>query len=148
MQSVLPQWVQNLSIVFSILGFIVTLYVLYEVKHIKNTFLSRARLPELINDLSKVGAILNNNLGEWSEQRGEALCQIKVAAGLMKSASTMLPKIQKQEVLQIHMKLNKEAQKFLQQSDENAKTTTWDLYSDIQSTIATITQVSKNNKWE
>ncbi len=122
---------------------------MYEVKHIKNTFLSRARLPELIKDLTKAGSTLNSYLGEWwPERRGEALCEIKVAAGLIMSASTMLPKKEKKKALQTYQKLHKTTQNFLQQSEEAAKTITWDLYSDIQSTISTITQVSKNNKWE
>lgn len=147
MESVFPQWVQDINTGLSILGFAVTLFVLFEVKYIKNSFLSRARLPEVIKDLEKAGSILNGNLGQWPIQYNEARCQIKIAAVLMKSASKMLPANERKELLRTHKKLITAVQNFSQQQYTNVEAV-WDLYSDIQSSIASITQVSKNNRWE
>ena len=139
--------IQDLNTGLSFLGFVITLFVLFEVKSIKDTFLSRARLPELIRDLGKAGSTINSYLGQWPVQRNEARCQIKVAASLMKSASTMLPKIEKNEVLLTHKKLVDAAQHFSDHRYADVEIV-WDLYSDIQSSIASMTQVSKNNRWE
>ena len=147
MSSFIPQWIQDVNTGLSLLGFAITLYVLFEVKFIKNTFLSRARLPELIRDLTKAGSTLNGHLGEWPAQRNEALCQIKVAASLLKSASAMVPKTEKQELLQTHKKLTGAAQSFASGKDISTDLIC-DLYSDIQSSIASMTQISKNNRWE
>lgn len=119
MPSVIPQSIQDVNTGLSLLGFAITLYVLFEVKFIKNTFLSRARLPELIRDLSKAGSILNGHLGGWPAQRNEALCQIKVAASLLESASPMVPKVERQELLQTHKKLTGAAQSFASGQDIN-----------------------------
>lgn len=145
--SAIPQWIQDINTGLSLLGFGITLYVLFEVKFIKSTFLSRARLPELIRDLEKAGSVLNGQLGQWPAQRNEALCQIKVAASLLKSASAMVPKTERDELLKTHEKLTGAAKNF---SSQQAISTdfVWDLYSDIQSSIASMTQVSKNNRWE
>lgn len=147
MPSAIPQWIQDMETGLSLLGFGITLYVLFEVKFIKNTFLSRARLPELIKDLQKAGSVLNGQLDQWPAQRNEALCQIKVAASLLKSASTMLPKSERKELLKTHKKLTSAAQSFSSQQPLSTDFI-WDLYSDIQSSIASMTQVSKNNRWE
>lgn len=147
MPSAIPQWIQDIETGLSLLGFGITLYVLFEVKFIKNTFLSRARLPELIKDLQKAGSVLNGQLDQWPAQRNEALCQIKVAASLLKSASTMLPKSEREELLKTHKKLTSAAQSFSSQQPLSTDSI-WDLYSDIQSSIASMTQVSKNNRWE
>lgn len=147
MPSAIPQWIQDMNTGLSLLGFGITLYVLFEVKFIKNTFLSRARLPELIRDLEKAGSVLNGQLGQWPSQRNEALCQIKVAASLLKSASAMVPKTEREELLKTHKKLTDAAQSFSSQQGISIDFV-WDLYSDIQSDIASMTQVSKNNRWE
>lgn len=147
MPSIIPQWIQDVDTGLSILGFIITLYVLAEVKLIKNTFLSRARLPELIKDLQKAGSTLNSHLGGWPSQRNEAVCQIKVAASLLKSASSIMPKAERGELLQAHRKLKNAAQAFFSGREISADLA-WDLYSDIQSSIASIIQVSKNNRWD
>lgn len=147
MPSAIPQWIQDANTALSLLGFAITLYVLFEVKFIKNTFLSRARLPELVRDLTKAGSTLNGHLGEWPSQRNEALCQIKVAASLLKSASAMVPKTEKHELIKTHKKLTAAAQSF--SSGHNISTdVVWDLYSDIQSSIASMTQIAKNKRWE
>lgn len=147
MPSVIPQWIQDVNTGLSLLGFAITLYVLFEVKFIKDTFLLRVRLPELIRDLTKAGSTLNGHLGEWPAQRNEALCQIKVAASLLKSASIMVPKTEKNELLQTQMKLTGAAQSFVSGEDISTDLI-WDLYSDIQSSIASMNQIAKNNRWE
>lgn len=147
MPSVIPQWVQDINTGLSILGFGITLYVLFEIKLIKNTFLSRARLPEIIRDLESAGSTLSDQLGQWPSQRNEAICQIKVAASLLKSASFMVPTAERNELLKTHKKLVGAAQSHSSKQPISTDSI-WDLYSDIQSSIASMTQISKNNRWE
>ncbi len=147
MASVIPQWLQDVNIGLSLLGFVITLYVLFEIKLIKNTFLSRARLPEIIRELTKAGSMLNSQLAQWPAQHNDALSQIKVAASLLKAASALVPNAEKQELLQTHKKLTEAAQSSAR-GLQISTTLIWDLYSDIQSSISNMTQISKNNKWE
>jgi hypothetical protein len=147
LSSYFPQWAQDLNTGLSFIGFLITLYVLLEVKSIKNSFLRRARLPEVVKELSKVGSTLSSNLGQWPSQRNEVHCQIKVAASLLKSATKLLPKEEKKEVLQTQKKLKNAADDFNQPRFMQVDAV-WDLYSDIQSAITSMNQLSKNIKWE
>lgn len=145
--SIFPQWAQDLNTGLSFLGFLITAYTLYEVTRIKVSFLARARLPDIIKELSEKGSALNSILGAWPEKKNEARSHIKVSATLLKSALPMLGKEEKAEISKIHEKLFSAAKCF---SDPNYPNTdeAWDIYSDIQSCITTLTQVSKNMKWE
>jgi hypothetical protein len=145
--SIFPQWAQDLSTGLSLIGFFITVYVLVEVRRIKSAFLARARLPDLIKELSKAGSALNTHLGQWEKQRNEARGQIKIAAALIKSALVMLPKPEKIALTLIHKKLVDAAQDFPDEKYSNIDAG-WDLYSDIQSCITSLNQVTKNMKWE
>lgn len=146
MGSIFPQWIQDINTGLSILGFFITIYVLIEVRHIKSAFLARARLPDLIKELSKTGSALNSDLDNWEHQKNKARSQIKVAATLIQSALAMLPKQERTAVARLQKKMLNATQHF---SDEKYLTLdiAWDLYSDIQSCITTLSQVSKNMKW-
>lgn len=145
--SAFPQWVQDLNTGLSLIGFFITLYVLYEVKNIKCAFLARARLPELIKELSKAGSALNASLADWPTKRNEARGQVKIAATLLKSSFGMLPKPEKNELTQIQLKLVDAARTFSNQEYDRVEVA-WDIYSDIQSSITSLNQVAKNMKWE
>lgn len=145
--SVFPQWAQDINTFLGLVGFIITVYVLIEVRSIKRSFMSRARLPEIVQALERAGSDLNANLSNWPSRRNEARSQVKIAASLLKSVATFLPKGEREEALRVHHKLNIAAQTF----DDpifNKAGRVWDLYSDIQSIITTLTQVSKNLSWE
>jgi hypothetical protein len=96
--SIFPQWAQDLNTSLSFIGFAITVYVLVEVKRIKASFLARARLPELIRELSRVGSALNGNLGQWPGQRNEARGQIKIAATVLKATLAIVPGPERKEL--------------------------------------------------
>lgn len=145
--TIFPQWIQDLNTSFSLIGFFVTIYVLVEVRRIRSAFLARARLPDLIKELSKAGSALNSHLGQWESQKNEARGQIKIAATLIQATLTMLPKPEKTEMERIQKKLVDATQHFPDERHSNVEAA-WDLYSDIQSCITSLNQVTKNMKWE
>lgn len=145
--SFFPQWAQDLNTGLSFLGFLISAYTLYEVKRIKASFLARARLPDIIKELSEAGSALNTILGKWPKQRNEARGYIKVSATLLKSALPMLVGEEKKEISKIQEKLSVAANNFSNPNYPNTNEA-WDIYSDIQSCLTTLTQVSKNMKWE
>ncbi|WP_218673443.1 hypothetical protein [Chromobacterium haemolyticum] len=147
MASTFPQWAQDLNTGLSFISSIVTIYVLIEVKSIKNSFLRKARLPEIIRDLSKAGSILSSTLNDLPAQRNAFHCQIKIAASLIQSTIKILPKEEKKEIERVHSKLAIAASDFNHPRLSHADAL-WDLYSDIQSTISSMRQLVKNVKWE
>lgn len=147
MESYFPQWAQDLNSSLSFIGFLITAYTLYEVKRIKSSFLARARLPDIIKELGKAGSALSTILGTWPNQRNDARSHIKVSATLIKSALPMLTGTNKKELSKIQERLSRAAIGFSNPVFPNTDEA-WDIYSDIQSCITTLTQVSKNMKWD
>lgn len=130
-----------------IIGFAITFYVLIEIRSIKKSFLTRARLPELIRDLERAGSTLNSNLDKWPGKKNEARSQVKIAATLLHSASQLVPKFERNAALTLEAKFIRAAQTFDERKFDFPEPV-WDLYSDMQSMITSLKQISKNLKWE
>lgn len=145
--SFFPQWAQDLNVGLSFVGFFITLWVLYDVRRIRASFVARARLPALMRDIAKAGSTLNGHLQQWPEQRNPALGQIKVAAALLKTSVTIAPKSERRHLSRIHRKLTLAVTRASASAplDEEAA---WDMYSDIQSCLTSLDQAVKNLKWE
>ena len=143
--SLFPQWFQDINAGLSLLGFFITVWVLYDVKRIRASFVARARLPALTRDLAKTGSALNGHLPQWPSQRNAAFGQIKVAAALLKTSAEIVPKSERKELSRIHRKLVSVSALGSASLNEDMA---WDLYSDIQSCLASLDQIAKNLKWE
>lgn len=145
--SIFPQWAQDLNTGLSFLGFLISAYTLYEVTRIKANFLARARLPDIIKDLTKTGSLLNTALRNWASHRNEARSHIKVSATLLNAAMPMLPGAERKEIKKVKRRLDTIAAQFSNPNFPSVEEG-WDIYSDIQSCLTSLTQVSKNTKWE
>lgn len=148
MESFFPKWVEDINTGFSILGFLITLYVAYEVRDIKASFLSKARLPEYIKDLKTVGSSLSASLNNWPTDKNTAHEQIKIAVTILISSSPIIPKRDRSTIDDTIKKLKKTKDEFHSNPQCNESNHVWDLYGDIQSCITCMSQVSKNMKWE
>lgn len=147
MNGMFPQWVLDAETAFSLLGFIITLIVFFEVRRIKKSFLVRARLPDILKELGKAGSTLNLHIDQWPAQRNGAHAQIKIIGALLKTTEPMLPSLEKKSAKALKSKFDNAAKNFSshQYSDSDA---IWDIYSDLQALLATMTQLMKNKKWE
>jgi hypothetical protein len=142
-QGVFPQWVQNLNIVLSFLGFLLTVYVTVQVWRIRRQYTARGRLPDLIKDLRAKGSDLNSRLSGWPQHRNEFLGEIKVARELLGAARKLLGRSDATTVRQIQTTLGDDAQ-WAALDDAGA----WNLYSDVQRAIVSLEQVSKDLNWK
>jgi hypothetical protein len=147
LSSNIPQWLQDLDTVLGLVGFIITVALMFQVRTIKRSFLSRARLPVLIKDLEKAGTTLNGHLANWPQRKNHARTQIKIAATLVRSAAQLLPAGDRKSIEETHLKLDVSAKTFGDVRFDDPDVA-WDLYSDIQSTISTLTQSARNLNWE
>lgn len=146
-QSWFPQWLHDTGLALGLVGFVITLIVMWEVRTIKRSFRSRARLPEVIRDLEKCGSSLSKTLQNWPSMRHLSRGHVKVAASLLHSSLPLLAKPERKTAIVMHSKFAIAAQHFDGPEFDQA-TAVWDLYSDIQSTIASLNQVASNVKWE
>lgn len=148
MESFFPKWVEDINTGFSILGFLITLYVAYEIREIKSSFLSKARLPEYIKDLKTAGSNLSTSLNNWPAEKNSAHEQIKIAVTILSSSSSIIPRRDRSTIDETIKKLKLTKNEFHSNPKCTESSHVWDLYGDIQSCITCMTQVSKNMKWE
>ena len=146
-QSLFPQWLHDIGLIAGLLGFLITVVVMWEVRAIKRSFRSKARLPEVTRDLEKIGSALNGTLENWPSKRHLARGHLKVAASLINATLPLLTNPERKLAKSMRHKLTIAARQFEDQRFDNAAEV-WDLYSDIQSTIASLNQVARNMKWE
>lgn len=147
MESNIPQWIQDINTIFGVVGFFITLYVMREVRSIRNSFRSRARLPEIVKDLEGVGSAFNKNLGDWPALKNHARSQIKDAATLVNLSTSLLAKNSPVNLKLIDKKLSLAVVNFDNGKYDDANAA-WDLYSDIQSSITMLKQAVQSIKWE
>lgn len=138
----LPEWIKDLETLFSLLAFLITTYVMYEVRAIRRAFKSRARLPEIVKELSASGSEISKSLKDWPQNRPAVKGQFKIAATLLAAALEFITGTQRNEVKRVHARIRTSLPSFSETTD------VWELYTDIQNAIQAITQASKNAKWD
>lgn len=146
MPSIFPQWAQDLSTAFGLLGFIITLMVMIQVSEIRRSFRSRARLPEILKDLQKAGSALNSTLQDWPSRKNDARSYIKVAASLLQAAIPLLPREARRSIKIAQQKLAESSTNF-NDTKYNIPDEVWDIYSDIQSSITHLNQSVRSLNW-
>jgi hypothetical protein len=132
---------------FGLAGFVITLIVMLQVSSIKHSFKSRARLPEIIEDLEKTGSKLSTQLQDWPLQKNNARLQIKVAASLIQRALPFVSGPARRQITKDQKKLAGAAKEF-DNLRYNNPDLVWDLYSDIQSIITSLKQSARDLTWE
>ncbi|WP_208279768.1 hypothetical protein [Massilia oculi] len=147
MTSYLPQIIHDINTVAGITGFFITVLVMLQVRSIRQTFLARARLPQINKDLRKAGSELNKHLTNWPNHKTNGHQQIKIAASLIDGALPLIPRSARRESKAIKKKLAQASRDFHSLTYDYPNIV-WDLYSDIQVVIVNLDQIEKNLKWE
>ncbi len=97
----LPQWIQNLAAFSSIIGLGLTMWLLIEAKKIRNSFIRRARLPEVIKELSQTNSKISKQLKNWSSEEREGIEQFTIAKELLESLQQNFPRQKRKKLLHI-----------------------------------------------
>ena len=147
MPSIFPQWAQDLNTALGLVGFVITVLVMIQVSGIKKSFRSRARLPEIVKDLQKAGSSLNVTLEGWPLRKNDARAHIKVATSLLRVAAPLLPRDSRKIIKDLERKLAV-AVTSLNEEKYNSPDVAWEIYSDIQSSIAHLSQTVRSLNWE
>ncbi|RKP54522.1 hypothetical protein [Pararobbsia silviterrae] len=152
MTSYFPQWVQDLNTALSLFGvaittagFVLTLYVTYQVSHIRKHYLARGRLPDVIKDIEKIGSTLSAHLDDWPKNERDFAGQLQLANPLLMTASKMVKRADGLEARRLAQRLAKS-----KKSSQGSKTIdeAWALYYEMQKTVIALKQVEKNMNWE
>ena len=105
MNSNLPPWLQDLGTLSSVFGLFVTIFLLFEARTIKNSFIRKARLPEIAKDLSKASSLLSSHLKKWDQEKNLAVEQFALIKGLLENLFPKLPDEEKRMVKNYTKKL-------------------------------------------
>jgi hypothetical protein len=140
-----PEWLTNINSVISIVGFIVNVVVFLQVASIRRSFSARARLPELIGDLTKSASELSASLNGWPNTCLDVRTQLKVAESTIKTAKRVLPRDVRGSLGPLYKGLKAIAKSVSPTTDVDK---IWSCYSEMLGAITSMEQHLKNIKWK
>lgn len=143
MESVLPQWLQDVETTLSLIGFVLTYVVFQAVREVRLSFQRRTRLPEIRRDLVKFASSLSTALA--ASDKESVKIEVRAATAILKTARRLLPKDDKSEVTAILRRIDIAKRK--NHARLAASNGGWDFYSDILLSIRVLEQAIKNVRW-
>ena len=149
MSSVFPSWVTDLGTLSSIFGLGVTILLLWEARKIRESFIRRARLPEVIKELTTANNKIAKILKNWDLEEKEGIRQFIIAKELLENLKPKLPDTEKKKILLYVQKL--EERKWLLFTSTITQATidkAWELYSELSASITALKQLQKDSKWD
>jgi len=148
----MPEWLPDLNklgSLSSILGLIVTLFLLYEARKIRNSFLRRARLPEVNRELLKSTSQLSENLKDWSTDKNSSLETFSTIEALLENVRGKLPSDEKGKVDDYLSNLHPRKWWFLNSPlSELTEDEAWSRYTDLSGLVTRLQQLAKDSKWD
>ena len=149
MESYLPNWLQDIETVLSIFGFIITLILLAEAKKIRASFLRRARIPEMIEELKSTSQIMSKNINNWNKQKRSFIEQALIAKGILENLKEKLVNSEKKKVNLFLSKLKPKKWFIFDMTLSNLKEDeAWAIYAEFSALITSLVQHEKDSKWD
>ncbi|EJO2875013.1 hypothetical protein LZ655_02895 [Klebsiella pneumoniae] len=156
-KSYLPQWFIDLSTLTGVVGFTITIvgfiftYIIFnQVKELKFKYLSKARLPQLNEDLSKSASEILKHLSQKEIHFELLSSEFSKCAGLVENILLKLDSSNNSSAKSLLGKLKK--RKWLigpfghiQITDESEG---WKIYNELGSFTTFLTQLIKDSHWE
>lgn len=149
MSSVFPQWVHDIAAVGAVFGVLITLFLLFEARKLRKSFIRRARLPQVLEELDISTSKLMNSLTKWKVDRKPAWKMIANIKGLLNTTSSKLPN-KEQKQIRILLRLIQPKKYYLLKSRISNLTIEdcWNIYIELNSVIAQLNQVEKDSRWD
>lgn len=148
----MPEWLTDLNkigSISSILGLVVTVFLFIEARKIRNSFLRRARLPEINKELTKATSNVSEKLKNWDTDKMPALEAFSNVKALLENIKAKLPAEEKRKVSDYLNRLQPKKYLVIKTSiselDENAA---WELYTELSGLVTSLQQLAKDSKWD
>lgn len=148
----MPNWLTNLNnigSISSIIGFVVTILLFLEARKIRNSFLRRARLPEVTRELSKSTSKLSEHLKGWDYDKTPAVEEFSKVKALLENIKSKLPPEEQKKVGNYLVRLY--PKKFLvivsplsNLNEDDA----WERYTELSGLVTALQQLAKDSKWD
>ncbi|WP_035242182.1 hypothetical protein [Desulfobacter vibrioformis] len=145
----MPEWLTDFASICSILGLFVSLFVWIEAKKIRKSFLRRARLPEIMKEVTQANNNLSKNLKNWNESKRNGFEQLSIAKSLLENLEGKLPDKERKKVRIFCKKLEiKKMLIFTVPIANIEEDQAWELYTQLTGLITSLEQLSKDSKWD
>jgi len=128
----------------SILGLLITFWILLNLNEIRKDFLFRARIPQLIRKLKEHSSRLNKHLQDFDGSIPMINLELGKCRANLRSLRSKLPRNSKRSV----KKLEKQIQKNTPAKAESSKDTIREIYTDLNSVIEDMKNLEQDKKWE
>jgi hypothetical protein len=126
--------------VASVLGVFISIYLLWALKRIKNHFLLKVRIPELIDSLSDYANNLSNALQKHDQKIKEIEEILNKCEPVLKNLHLKVSGLAKRETKTLLKKMKKRKKPV-------NKDAAYDLYDNIQALIQTLKELKKDINW-
>lgn len=127
--------------IFTLLGFLITCFVLADIKKLKKSFGRKARVPEIVKDLEKIFSDIKKSLSTFKSDNKPTYQKIYEARGLITSIRNHLTQTE-ESLIVAFLDLTARPDDFKESEDA-----CWDIYSKLSEIIANIKQLEKDIKW-
>ncbi|HGM5452873.1 hypothetical protein [Serratia marcescens] len=133
----------------TILGFIITIIILKQTKDIKKSFLNKARLPEIQNELNSCASNINKQIDDWEGSKERISVEFSKCAGLLDSLIKKLDNEQNIRAKALLKKLKSRPYYILPPIKNRItnKETAWSLYEDLSELNSNLSQIIKDSHW-
>lgn len=148
----MPEWLTDLNkigSISSILGLIVTVFLFIEARKIRNSFLRRARLPEINKELAKLTSNVSDQLKKWGGDKTPALEAFSNVKALLENIKPKLPPEEKRKVGDYINRLQPKKYLVIKTSlSELSEDSAWELYTELSGLVTSLQQLAKDSKWD
>lgn len=134
-----------ISKISSVIGLLVTGFLYYEARSIRRSFLTRARLPEIMKELVAAVSTLSKNVKDWKSDKQPTLLVLQEVKALLENISPKVSKPERVKVDAYLLKLspsNSSVQIERFEADQIFK-----LYNELVGLVSTLKQVNKDSSW-
>lgn len=138
----LPQWLIDLSSIASILGLLISIFLLWEAWKIRKLFALKARLPEVVEEASKMYDQFYSSLKNFNTDKQAVHDCMKKSEGILE---VCLKKIDDKDVKKKINGILSLISKI--KLGDSAEDEYWKVYSDFSSLLTVLRQNEKDIKW-
>ncbi len=148
----MPEWLTDFNKIGSIssmIGLIVTIFLFVEARKIRDSFLRRARLPEINKELTKVTSKVSDQLKNWDADKNPALEAFSNVKALLENIKPKLPTEERKKVGDYLNRLQPKKYFFIRASiSELGEDAAWELYTELSGLVTSLQQLAKDSKWD
>ncbi len=141
----MPDWFSfsNFADLASIVEFVISLFVLYNVNQIRTQFLFTARVPQLAKRLNEHASNLSSQYRDLGNSADLVKAELARCQSVLKSLLSKLPGSSRKSVKKLIDKMEAERKS----SAPSSRSAVWEIYTELTVLIEDLKQIQEDRKW-